>query len=121
MRINQRNKIGPGLKKSTENEVYLAIFHEYGHEMHYQACKADISWFGYEEYDSWISEVLANHAERRIEKDKHSSKYRRYVNLIKRLEKIPEFAAIPFHQQWEKILGFTTRRELIKYLRHNGV
>jgi len=121
IRIYQPSNPGLGLEKLAGSEVRLTIFHEYGHEMHYQACKADISCFEYGEYDSWISEVLANHAERRIEKDQHADIYRKYVNLIKRLEKLPEFAVMPFYRQWEKILGFSNRRELVKHLRQNGV
>lgn len=118
IRINQLNPIGPSvLTKPSESDLNATIFHEYGHEMHYQTCKAESSWFQYEEYDTWTSEVLATHTERRIEKDKHSYGYRCYVNLIKKLEKIPEFAVMPFHQQWKKLLEFTTRRELVKYIR----
>ncbi len=109
-------------KKTSLLEIKMNIWHEYAHELHYQSCLVGIAK-NYHQYKRCINEVTAINAEKKVKKNiKYDHReYQNYVLLVERLELIPEFASIPFHQQWKHLLQFKTREELKHYLKKNGV
>lgn len=106
------------VNKSSFQEIKANLCHEYAHEMHYQSGMARITSV-YNDYDKCMKEVIAINSERKIKKEEYS--YPHYIRLLERLEQISGFSRLPFHQQWNYLLQFKTRRELMQHLKQNQI
>ncbi len=116
--LNIKEGLSGFVNRSSVLEMKTNLCHEYAHEMHYQSSRAKIT-SDYDDYDKCMKEVIALNTERKIKKEEHHYPY--YVRLVKRLEQISGYSELPFHEQWNYLLQFKTKRELVQHLKQNKV
>ncbi len=107
------------IRKSSFLFFKVNLFHEYAHALHFKYCGQDTAAHPYLMYDPTVTEVLAISAERAF--DKHSylkEPHKTAEQLLRKLEKLPEYARLPFHQRWKFLLNFCSKVQLENYLQN---